>query len=145
MIRLQGVYQVDIGNINIYTIMQVVLFIILAIAFCVILGKIGEHQNVKSTGGVINAFSEIYTYIHKIPNTYVVSQNDYEVKLQTEADIKILDWTLTYEMGRWCRIRCTVNYTDGTSDSGKPLDTSSQGAWSYFINDFLKEHHVKYK
>ena len=39
--------------------MQVVLFIILAIAFCVILGKIGEHQNVKSTGGVINAFSEI--------------------------------------------------------------------------------------
>ena len=80
MMRLQGVYQVDIGNIKIYTIMQAILFIILVIAVCVILGKIGEHQDVKSTGGVMNAFSEIYTYIYKIPNTYVVSQNDYEVR-----------------------------------------------------------------
>lgn len=124
--------------------MQVILFIILAIAFCIILGKIGEHQNVKSTGGVINAFNEIYTYIYKIPNTYVVSQSDYEVRLQTEDDIIILDWTLTYEMGKWCRIRCTVNYTDGTSDSGKPLDTSSKGHWHYFIDKFLEEHNVRY-
>ena len=123
--------------------MQVVLFIVLAIVFCVILGKIGEHQNIKSTGGVINAFNEIYTYIYKIPNTYVVSQSDNEVRLRTEDEITTLDWTLTYEMGKWCRIRCNVSYSDGTSDSGKPLDTSSQGYWHHFIDSFLKEHHIK--
>jgi hypothetical protein len=102
-------------------------------------------SNVKSTGGVINAFDEIYNYINKIPNTYVVSRSDYEVRLQTEDDIKVLDWTLTYEMGKWCRIRCTVNYKDGTSDNGKPLDTSSQGYWHYFIDNFLKEHNINNK
>lgn len=122
--------------------MQIVLFTLLAIGFCFLLGKIGEHQNVKSTGGVINQFNDIFNYIYKIPHTYVVSQSDYVVKLRTDTDTTILDWTLTYEMGKWCRIRCTVSYYDGTTSSGKPLDITGPGYHEYFIDRFLEEHHI---
>ena len=124
--------------------MQVVLLFVIVIALCFLLGSIGHHQEIKSAGGIRNKFNDIFTYIYTIPNTYIVSESDSVIRMQTDDDIVILDWVLTYEYS-YCRIRCNVSYSDGTSSSGKPLDTSSQGYWDYFIDKFLEEHKISRK
>lgn len=106
--------------------MQVVLAIAIVIAISFIIGRIGDHNEIKEVGGIRKKFNNIFSFFYNLPNSQL------GVETKSFVTFNIVDYRckkiirLNYNMGH-LSITCKVQYSDDT-----PYNNGTKYEWNVY-------------
>lgn len=115
--------------------MQVVLVFVIVIAIVLILGRLGDHNNIKEVGGIRKKYNDIFSFFYNLPNSQL------GVETKSFVTFSIIDYRckksikLNYYMDH-LSITCKVQYTDDT-----PYNNGTKYEWDVY-DRFSTQHEV---
>ena len=115
--------------------MQVILAFAIVIAIVFILGRLGDHNNIKEVGGIRKKYNDIFSFFYNLPNSRI------GVETKSFVTFYIVDYRckksvrLNYYMDH-LSITCKVVYSDDTA-----YNNGTKYEWEVY-DRFSREHAV---